>query len=76
MSSKRKAPKKWISEAVHKTGALRSRLQDAGLAKSGKRLSIASLKKAATGELGPQTAKRAKLALTMRGFKKRKKGVK
>jgi len=66
---------KWIGQAIKRPGALRERLQELGLAKPEGRLPLEALKKAATGAFGPQTARRARLALTLRRLgKKQRKG--
>lgn len=64
------AKKKWISKALskHRTGVLHERLK----VPKGKRIPVAKLRKAATGSMGPKTAKRARLALTLRGLRRRK----
>ena len=59
--------KDWISGAIEKKGALRKTLG----AKKGKDISPTKLKKAAEGDFGPKTAKRAKLAQTLKSFTKK-----
>lgn len=54
--------KKWIQKAVKKPGALRKALG----AKKGKPIPAGKLKKAATK--GGKMGKRARLAMTLRGF--------
>ena len=61
-------PKKnWISSAIKKPGALRKTLK----AKPGKPIPAAKLKKAAKGN--SKTAKRARLAITLKKLHKGKK---
>lgn len=60
--------KKWISKAIKKPEALRKTMG----VKKGKDIPVAKLKKAAAGKgVSPKTEKRAELALTLRGFKKK-----
>lgn len=64
-------PRKWIQAAVKHKGVLRKRLKELGLVKGERKITITSLKKVATGAYGPKTAKRARLALTLRKLRKR-----
>lgn len=59
---------KWIQSATkdsHK-GALRERLQRLGFVEPGKPIPADILSRAAKGEFGPVTARRARLAQTLR----------
>lgn len=58
--------KKWIQKAIKHKGALRKTLG----AKKGKKIPVSKLKKAAKGN--SKTAKRARLALTLKKLHKRK----
>jgi hypothetical protein len=60
--------KKWIQEAIKKPGALRKTLG----VKKGEKIPAAKLEKA-THSKNPTTAKRARLAQTLRGMSKGKK---
>ena len=60
------AKKKWIKDAIKKPGALRKTLK----AKKGKDIPEEKLEKAAKGK--GKTAKRARLAVLLKGFKKGK----
>ncbi len=67
------AGRKWIQSAMRKShpGALRARMRELGLmGKRAERIPRDALEKAARGAFGPKTAKRARLAITMRGFRK------
>ena len=57
--------KKWIQEAIKKPGALRKTLG----VKKGEKIPAAKLEKA-THSKNPTTAKRARLAKTLKGLKK------
>lgn len=57
--------KKWIQEAIKKPGALRKTLK----VKAGEKIPIAKLKKAEHSD-NPKTAKRARMAETLRKMKK------
>lgn len=57
--------KKWIAGAIKKGGALRKALG----AKAGKNIPMSKLKKAAKGS--GITAKRARLAMTLKSFKRK-----
>ena len=59
------AKKKWIQGAIKKPGALRKTLG----VKAGETIPLPMLKKAAKRK--DKTGQRARLALTLRGFKKR-----
>jgi len=58
--------KKWIQEAIKKPGALRKSLG----VKSGEKIPESKLRRAEKSK-NPTTAKRARLAETLRGFKKK-----
>jgi len=58
-----KSKSNWIAGAVQKKGSLRKTLG----AKKGKNIPVAKIKKATQGK--GKTAKRARLALTLRKFK-------
>lgn len=60
--------KKWIQEAIKKPGALRKSLG----VKKGEKIPAAKLEKA-THSKNPTTARRARLAETLRGLSKGKK---
>jgi hypothetical protein len=62
-----KRKKKWIKDAIKKPGALRKSLG----VKKGEKIAVKKLRAAAKkpGKMG----QRARLAITLRGFKKRKK---
>ena len=60
--------KKWIQEAIKKPGALRKTLG----VKKGETIPMAKLKKAEKSK-NPTTARRARLAETLRGMSKGKK---
>ena len=60
------AEKKWIAGAIKKPGALRKTLG----VKKGEKIPAAKLKKAEHSK-NPTTAKRARLAETLKGFKKK-----
>ncbi len=63
------AKKFWIKDAIKKKGALRKTLG----AKPGKDIPASKLRKAAAGKgVSSKTEKRAELALTLKGFKKKK----
>lgn len=70
--SSRKSPRRWMQKAVRRPGALRERLQDLGLVKPGRNIPMKALRQAASGVFGPQTARRARLALVWRGSRKGK----
>lgn len=52
----------WIQSAIKKPNALRKTLK----VKTGKKIPVAKLKKAASGKMGLKTKRRAELALTLR----------
>jgi len=56
----------WIQGAIKREGALRQRMRELGFVKGDEKIPISALKRAAAGEFGPQTARRARLALTLR----------
>ena len=56
--------KKWIQKAIKKPGSLKKTL---GVSKKTGKIPISKLRKAASGS--GITAKRARLALTLRGFR-------
>ncbi len=56
----------WIQGAIRREGALRQRMRELGFIKSDEKIPVSALKRAAAGEFGPQTARRARLALTLR----------
>ena len=58
--------KKWIQEAIKKPGSLRKTLG----VKSGEKIPARKLEKA-THSKNPTTARRARLAETLKGFKKK-----
>tara|TARA_R100001244_G_scaffold56911_1_gene48426 strand:+ start:402 stop:584 length:183 start_codon:yes stop_codon:yes gene_type:complete len=58
--------KKWIAKAIKNPGSLRKTLK----VKKGQKIPVSKLKKAAEG--GGTTARRARLALTLRKMNKRK----
>ena len=60
------AEKKWIAGAIKKPGSLRKTLG----VKKGEKIPEAKLKKAEKSK-NPTTAKRARLAETLKGFKKK-----
>ena len=65
--------KKWIQDALRssKPGVLRARMRELGLMPKGaERIPRDALERAARGAFGPVTAKRARLALTMRRFRR------
>jgi hypothetical protein len=59
--------KDWIKGAIEKKGSLRKTLH----AKKGKDIPESKLKKAAEGDYGPKTKKRAILAETLKGLGKK-----
>ena len=63
---KKKAGGGWIAKAIKKPGSLRKTLG----VKKGQKIPVSELKKAAEG--GGKTARRARLALTLRKMNKRK----
>jgi len=68
--AKRK-PKRWIKGAISKKGALTATAKRAGAVKSDGSIKISWLRKKAKGS--GKTAKRARLALTLRKLPKRRK---
>ena len=67
--------KQWIQGAIRssKRGILRQRMRELGLMKKGdERIPREALERAAKGEFGPQTARRARLALTLRRLGRRR----
>jgi len=65
--------RKWIKGAIKRPGALRSTLQGLGLVKPTQaRIPMKVLREAARGDYGPQTARRARAAITFRSFRKGK----
>jgi hypothetical protein len=62
--------KKWIQEAIKEKGALRKTL---GVSKKTGKIPLTKIKKAAKGK--GKTARRARLALTLRKLRKLKKSL-
>jgi len=60
-------PKNWIQGAIKKKGSLRKELG----AKKGENIPVKKLKAAAKGKFGKKAEKRADLAMTLKGFKKK-----
>ena len=62
---------KWIGKALGKgkRGTLRARMRQVGALKGKGPIPLDALKRAAKGAFGPVTAKRARLALTLRKFR-------
>jgi hypothetical protein len=61
----------WIKKAISpgRKGALRARLREVGaMPKKAERIPREALEKAARGAWGPTTARRARLAITLRRF--------
>jgi len=66
--------KKWIKGAIKRPGALRAKAKRAGALGPDGKIKMSWLRAKAKGK--GRTAKQARLAITMRGFKKKKKGKK
>jgi len=71
-STRRKpAKKKWIKGAIKRPGALRAKAKRAGALGPDGKIKMSWLRAKAKGK--DRTAKQARLAITMRGFKRKKK---
>ena len=72
----KKKPKKWIKGAIKRPGALKAKAKRAGALDASGKIKMTWLRSKAKGN--SRTAKQARLAITMRGFKgpKKKKSTK
>jgi len=62
----------WIKDALKKPGSLRARLKELRLVKGDEPIPARVLQRAAKGEFGPKTQKRAVLARTLRSFHRKR----
>ena len=70
-TKRKKRKKKWIKGAIRRPGALRAKAKRAGALGPDGKIKMSWLRAKAKGK--DQTAKQARLAITMRSFKKKKK---
>jgi len=66
----KKKPKKWIKGAIKRPGALKAKAKRAGALTASGSIKLSWLRSKAKGN--SRTAKQARLAITMRGFRKKK----